>query len=87
MQEFYDVKSNLLYNSDSQPGVRVPLGVHEKLTGGALNFKNKSKQVYLGRIIDLGVREGVTTLIWGYVSTKRLRTPALQHIIIVLNEN
>ena len=30
------------------------------------NFKNDSKQVYLGRIIDLGVHEGDTILIWGY---------------------
>ncbi len=54
------------YGSGSQPGVRVPLGVREKLTGGTPNFKNDSKQVYLGRIIDLGVREGDTILIWGY---------------------
>jgi hypothetical protein len=42
------------------------LGVREKLTGGTPNLKNDSKQVYLGRIIDLGVREGDTILIWGY---------------------
>ncbi len=29
------------------------------------NFINHSKQVYLGRIFDLGVCEGDTILIWG----------------------
>jgi hypothetical protein len=38
----------------SQPGVRVPLGVHEKLTGGTPSFKKTPKQVYFGRIFDLG---------------------------------
>ncbi len=33
----------------------VPLGVCEKLKGGTPNFKNHSKQVYLGRIFELGV--------------------------------
>jgi hypothetical protein len=33
-------------------------GVCEKLTGGMQNFKNHSKQVYLGRIF-------ITNLIWG----------------------
>jgi hypothetical protein len=28
--------------------------------------KHTEKHVYLGRIIDLGVREGDTVLIWGY---------------------
>jgi hypothetical protein len=48
-----------------------------KPTGGTPNFKNYSKQVNLGRIFVLGVREEDTILIWGYVSTKRLRTPVL----------
>jgi hypothetical protein len=30
------------------------------------NFKNHPKQVYFGRIFDLGVREGGKILIWGY---------------------
>ncbi len=38
----------------------------EKLTGGTQKFKNYSKEAYLGRIFDLGLRKGVTTLIWGY---------------------
>ncbi len=37
-----------------------------KLTGGTPNFKTHSKQVYLGRIFYLAVREGVKILIWGY---------------------
>ncbi len=40
--------------SGSQTGVRVPLGVRERLTGGTPNFKNYSKQGYLDRIFDLG---------------------------------
>ncbi len=60
------LESRIVWISGSQPGVRVPLGVHEKLTGGTPNLKNNSKQVYLGRIIDLGVRKGGTILIWGY---------------------
>ncbi len=62
----YFLKLVFKYISGSQLGVRVPLGVREKLTGGTPNFKNNSKQVYLGRIIDLGVRKGGTILIWGY---------------------
>ncbi len=46
--------------------VLVPLGVHEKLTGGTPNFKNHSKPVYLGRIFDLGIRDRVQFFIWGY---------------------
>jgi hypothetical protein len=53
-----------------QPGVQVPLGVREKLTGGTPNFENNSKQVLIGRIFylggtkrgynfDLGVHRGV----------------------------
>jgi len=53
------LQDEIHYSSSSQPGVRIPLGVREKLTGGTPNFKNNSKQVYLGRIIDLGVRKGV----------------------------
>ncbi len=37
-----------------------------KPTGGTPNFKNYSKQVNLGRIFVLGVREEDTILIWGY---------------------
>jgi hypothetical protein len=51
---FDKLYSRLLYNSGSQPGVRVPLGVREKLIGGTPNFKNHSKQAYLCRIFDLG---------------------------------
>ena len=29
-------------------------------------LKNNSKEALLGRIFDLGVREGHTILIWGY---------------------
>ena len=42
------------YTSGSQPGVHIPLGVHEKLKGGTPIFKNHSKQVYLARMCDLG---------------------------------
>ncbi len=59
-------KFTLVYSSGSQPGVRVPLGVPEKLTGGTQNFKNHSKGERLGRIFDLGVCQGDTILIWGY---------------------
>ncbi len=52
--------------SGSQPGVRVPLGVLEKVTGGMQNLKKCSKEAFLGRIFDLGVREGHIIIIWGY---------------------
>ncbi len=77
-----------IYNSGSQPGVRVPLGVRAKVTGGTQKLKKCSKEAILGRIFDLGVREGHiililgytegTILIWGYAGTKRLRTPDLE---------
>ncbi len=62
------------YSSGSQPGVRVPLGVREKLTGGTPNFEKHSKQVHLGTIFDfggtqrgynfdLGVHRGVQSLL------------------------
>jgi hypothetical protein len=57
----------------------IPLGVREKVTGGKQNkntrknltegMQNKIKQpkeTHLGRIFDLGVREGEPTQIWGY---------------------
>ncbi len=80
----------LIQTSGSQPGVRVPLGVSEKLTEGMPNFENHSKQVNLGRIFDLvvtprgynfdlGVRRGGKILLRGYTSTKRLRTPDPDH--------
>ncbi len=46
--------ASIVQISGSQPEVRAPLGVREKLTGGTTNFKNHFKQVYLGRIFDLG---------------------------------
>jgi hypothetical protein len=54
----------MVYVSGSQPGVRIPLGICEKLTGVTQNSKN----THLGRILDLGVRHmpGVTILIWGF---------------------
>ncbi len=54
------------YISGSQPGVHVPLGVREKLTGGMQSFGNYSKKAHLGAIFIWGVREEDTTLIWGY---------------------
>jgi hypothetical protein len=56
----------LPYISGSQPGVRVPLGVHEKLTGGTPNKKTlKNMFIWVGLLI-WGVCEGDTVLIWGY---------------------
>ncbi len=43
--------------SGSQPGVRIPLGVREKVTGGTWNLKKCWKEGPLGRIFDLGVRK------------------------------
>ena len=56
----------ILYTSGSQPGVRVPLGVHEKLTGNSQISKNHLKEAHFG-----------TILIWGYASIKRLKAPDL----------
>ncbi len=70
-----------IYSSSSQPGVCKLLGLCEKITGGMPSFKNHTKQVYLGRIFDMGVHKGGTILIWGYASTKRLRTPDLKQYI------
>jgi hypothetical protein len=56
----------ILYFSDSQLGVRVPLGVREKIIGGARNLKKCSKEALLGRIFDLGLRKGHIILSWGY---------------------
>jgi hypothetical protein len=50
----------------SQPGVHVPLGVLEKVTGGTQNLKKCSKEAFLSRMFDLGVCEGHIILIWGY---------------------
>ncbi len=36
------------------------------VTGGSQNFKNRSKEAFLGRIFYLGVRKGHIILIWGY---------------------
>ena len=55
-----------VFRSGSQPGVHIPLGVREKVTGGTQNLKNHSKEALLGRIFDLGVRKGHIILIWGY---------------------
>jgi hypothetical protein len=60
------INKTLFYCSGSQPGVRIPLGVHEKTTGGTQNSKNSSKEALLGIIFDLEVRKGHTILIWGY---------------------
>ncbi len=65
------------YTSGSQPGVRVPLGVSEKLTGVHQILKTSQNKYIWVELLVWGVRKGDTTLIWGYVSTKRLRTPAL----------
>jgi hypothetical protein len=56
----------IIYSSGSQPRVRVPLGVREKVTGGMQNKKKNSKEALLDRIYDLGVCKGHTILIWGY---------------------
>jgi hypothetical protein len=57
---------HIVYSSGSQPGVRVPLGVLEKVTGGTRNIKKCSKEAFMGRFFYLGVREGHIILIWGY---------------------
>jgi hypothetical protein len=50
-----------------KPGVCMPLGVGEKFALGKQNFKNLSKDAYLGRIFDIGgVHKGDPILIWGY---------------------
>jgi hypothetical protein len=52
--------------SDSQPGVR------NQFTGGTQNYRDHSKEDYVGRIFDLGVRKGVQFLYegtkWGTIS-------------------
>ena len=70
-------------------GVREqPTGVREQPTGNAKFKKPHPNEAYLGRIFYLGVREGDggtqrgTILIWGYGSTKRLRTPDLKHYFL-----
>jgi hypothetical protein len=77
----------MMLTSGSQPGVRVPLGVREEATGGTRrahrgmqNSKNLTQnEAYLGvREGDGGMQRG-TILIWGYASTKRLRTPDVNH--------
>ena len=58
-------------------------GVRKEPTGVAKFKKPHPIEAFLGRIFYLGVREGDggtqrgTILIWGYASTKRLRTPGL----------
>jgi hypothetical protein len=37
------IKKTINYTSDSQPGVRVPLGVPEQVTRGTPKFKISSK--------------------------------------------
>jgi hypothetical protein len=37
-----------------KPGVCMPLGVNERFAVGKQNFKNLSKDAYLGRIFDIG---------------------------------
>jgi hypothetical protein len=68
-----DVKINLitklralLYGSGSQPGVSLPLGEHEKLTGGTPNFKNHTKLVFFVEFLIWGVHRGDTIMIWRY---------------------
>ena len=73
-------------------GTRTPRGTwggyrgYAKSPQGYAKFKKPHPiEAFLGRIFYLGVREGDggtqrgTILIWGYASTKRLRTPALDH--------
>jgi hypothetical protein len=47
------------YNSDSQPGVRIPLGVRKQITGG-------TQKDYMCRISYLGIHKEGTILNWGY---------------------
>ncbi len=44
--------------------MRRPQGVREEPIG--VRKKNHSNEAYVGRIFYLGVREGDTSLIWGY---------------------
>jgi hypothetical protein len=74
------------WGSGSQPGVHVPLGVREKLTGGTQNKKTLKrisqkvckikkkhpKDTHLGKILDLGVRKGEPTLILGYAECENV---------------
>jgi hypothetical protein len=75
-------------------GTRTPRGTWGGYRGyanspqGYAKFKKPHpNEAYLGRIFYFGVREGDggtqrgTILIWGYSSTKRLRTPGLTHIM------
>jgi hypothetical protein len=61
--------------------VRLTLGVRYKLSGGMQNKINTFKMAHLGRIFNLGVCKGEKILIWGYASTKRLRTAGLDDSI------
>jgi hypothetical protein len=82
-------KDNCLEQRFSTWGTRT-LGIRAKVTGGTQKLKKCSKEALFGRIFDLGVREGLifliwgypegTILIWGYAGTKRLRTPGLEYI-------
>ena len=59
--------SNISFNTAVlNLGYAYPLGYLIRSKGVRQIKKNQSKQVYLVRIFDLGVREGGTILIWGY---------------------
>ncbi len=47
-------------------GYAYPLGYVRSSQGVRKIFKNPLIGAYLGRIFDLGVREGDTSLVWGY---------------------
>ncbi len=79
-----------LHQRFSTWGTRTPRGTwggyrgYAKSPQGYAKFKKPHpNEAYLGRIFYLGVREGDTILIWGYASTKRLRTPDLHHLCVV----
>jgi hypothetical protein len=88
----YEIWTCLLDQRFSTWGTRTPRGTwggyrgYAKSPQGCAKFKKPHpNEAYLGRIFYLGVREGDggtqrgTILIWGYASTKRLRTPVLDH--------
>jgi hypothetical protein len=91
----YEMYFSIIYSIDSQRRVRVPLGVREEATGGTRrahrgtqNSKNltQMKLIWVEFFIwgyregDGGTQRG-TILIWGYASTKRLRTPDLYEMV------
>jgi hypothetical protein len=87
---------DIVYSSDSQPGVRVPPWVRDQATVVTQNLKspqNKPIPVFylykIGHQWWYGGMQSVKTLfrqrgkimIWGYASTKRLRTPGLGYLV------